>query len=91
MSTIGIIFLCIALVAISVFITLAICVDDSLFLYGIIIGIVPLMFSIGDTMDIPKDRDVEQGKAYYVETQHISVRDNDTIRYSTYEIKWKEE
>lgn len=41
--------------------------------------------------DVPKNKDVMEGNAHYIETKHQEIVGNDTIRYSTYEIKWKEE
>lgn len=90
MSTFGILMLCISLVLICVFTVLAFRVDDC-FVIGTIIGVLLFLVPIIEIGTIPTNKDVENGKAHYVETQHMSISNNDTIRYSTYEIKWKEE
>ena len=90
MSTIGIVFLCLALVLITISIMLAIYKED-IFILIALIGIPLLIVPIVKTAETPKDNDVKNGKAHYVETKHQEICGDDTIRYSTYEIKWKEE
>lgn len=39
----------------------------------------------------PTDKDVKNGKAYYVERNHIEILNGDTINnYKTYEIIWNQ-
>ena len=90
MITIGIVFLCISLIMISTFTVLAIC-EHEVFVLGVILGVFLLVVPISEISKNPTNKDVENGKAHYVETQHMSISNNDTVRYSTYEIKWKEE
>lgn len=89
MSTLGIVFLCLALVVITISIMLAIYDEQALILIALI-GAVLLIVPIVDIEGNPKDKDVKNGKAHYIETQHQEIVGNDTIRYSTYKIKWKE-
>ena len=90
MSTLGIVFLCLALVLITISIMLSIYVDEIIILVGVL-GAVLLIVPIADITETPKVNDVKNGKAHYVETKHQEIASDDTIRYSTYEIKWKEE
>lgn len=90
MSTIGIVFLCLALVVITISIMLAIYEEPVLMLISLF-GASLLIVPIVDIEETPKDNDVKSGKAHYVETKHQEICGDDTIRYSTYEIKWKEE
>lgn len=89
MSTIGIVFLCLVLVVITLFTTLAICVNRQYIAFSFA-GAVLLLVPIIDYSTTPTNEDVKNGKAHYVETKHQEICSNDTIRYSTYEIKWKE-
>lgn len=89
MSTFGIIMLCVSLILICVFIVLAFCVNEG-FVIGTIIGVFLLVVPISEISKNPTNKDVENGKAHYVETQHMSISNNDTVRYSTYEIKKEE-
>jgi hypothetical protein len=82
MSTIGIVFLCLALVLITISIMLA-CYEDGIFLLFALIGVVLLIVPIVKTAETPKDNDVE--------IKHQEIYGDGTIRYSIYEIKWKEE
>lgn len=90
MSTIGIVFLCLALVLITISIMLAFYENEILIKLSLI-GAALLIVPIVETVETPKDNDVKSGKAHYVETKHQEIGGNDTIIYSTYEIKWKEE
>jgi hypothetical protein len=90
MSTLGIVFLCLALVLITISIMLAI-YDEQVLILVSLPGAFLLIVPIVDTVETPKDNDVKNGKAHYVETKHQEIGGDDTIRYSTYEIKWKEE
>ena len=90
MSTLGIVFLCLALVVITISIMLTI-YDEQYFILLTLIGAALLIVPLVDIEETPKDNDVKNGKAHYVETKHQEIGSNDTIRYSTYEIKWKEE
>lgn len=90
MSTLGIGFLCFALVVITISIMLAIYEEEILILVALF-GVALLLVPVNEIKETPTDNDVKKGKAHYVETKHQEIVDNDTIRYSTYEIKWKEE
>lgn len=90
MSTLGIVFLCLALVVITISIMLAIYENEFLILAALI-GVALLFAPVMETKETPTDNDVKNGKAHYVETKHQEIGGDDTIRYSTYEIKWKEE
>ena len=90
MSTLGIVFLCLALVVITISIMLVIYEEQVLLLVALI-GAMLLIVPIVEIQETPNDNDVKNGKAHYVETKHQEIGGNDTIRYSTYEIKWKEE
>ena len=90
MSTPGIVFLCLALVIITFFVTLAIYYHPSCIAFSGI-GAVLLIVPVLDYNTTPKNKDVMEGNAHYIETKHQEIVGNDTIRYSTYEIKWKEE
>jgi hypothetical protein len=90
MSTIGIVFLCLALVLITISIMLAFYEDEILILLSLL-GVALLIVPIVDIEETPKDNDVKSGKAHYVETKHQEICGDDTIRYSTYEIKREEE
>ena len=89
MSTTGIVFLCFALVIVTFFATLAIYNHPSCIIFSLI-GVVLLLVPILDYNITPKNKDVIEGNAHYIETKHQEIVGNDTIRYSTYEIKWKE-
>lgn len=42
--------------------------------------------------DTPTDSDVKNGKAHYVEQNHIEVLNGDTVNtYKTYSMEWKKE
>lgn len=90
MSTIGIVFLCLALVVITISIMLAF-YEEPILILAALIGAALLIVPIVEVGETPKDNDVKSGKAHYVETKHQEISGDDTIRYSTYEIKWKEE
>lgn len=89
MSTLGIVFLCLALVIITLFATLAICENPPYIAFSFI-GVVLLIVPFLDHETTPTNKDVKSGKAYYAETKCQEIIGNDTIQYSTYEIKWKE-
>lgn len=89
MSTLGIVFLCLALVVTTLFAMLAIYVNPPYIAFSFV-GAVLLLVPILDYSTTPTNEDVKSGKAHYVETKHQEIC-GDTIRYSTYEIKWKEE
>lgn len=65
--------------------------ESEVLLLVTLIGAILLIVPIVEIKETPKDNDVKNGKAHYVETKHQEIVGNDTIRYSTYEIKWKEE
>jgi hypothetical protein len=90
MSTIGIVFLCLALVVITISIMLGIYEKQILILVALF-GVGLLLVPVKEIQETPNDNDVKNGKAHYVETKHQEIVGNDTIRYSTYEIKWEEE
>ena len=90
MSTLGIVFLCFALVVITISIMLVIYEDKILILVALF-GVALLLVPIIEIKETPTNNDVKNGKAHYVETKHQEIGSDYSIRYSTYEIKWKEE
>lgn len=61
--------------------------------YLFFIGFSIILYTIGLAVPdpIPTDYDVKNGKAYYIEQNHIEVINGDTINnYKTYKIEWIE-
>lgn len=57
----------------------------------LIITILCSIVGIGMLCDVPTDNDVKEGKAHYIEQNHIEVVNGDTVNnYKTYQIVWTE-
>lgn len=58
---------------------------------GLIITILCSIVGIGMSFDVPTNNDVKEGKAHYIEQNHIEVVNGDTVNnYKTYKIEWIE-
>ena len=61
------------------------------FLFALPFGFILFIVGLSIQYPIPNDEDVKNGKAYYVEQNHIEVVNGDTVNnYKTYEIVWIE-
>jgi hypothetical protein len=58
-------------------------------LLGLILSVFLSIIGVATIFEAPTDTDVKNGKAHYVEQNHIEVVNGDTINnYKTYEIVW---
>ena len=72
-------------------ITMSSLTKESEWLLFLIITIVCMMGGLISLDSIPTTKDVKEGRAHYVEQNHVEVVNGDTINnYKTYEIVWIE-
>lgn len=56
---------------------------------ALIITLICSFAGVGVLCDTPTNKDVQKGKAHYIEQNHIEVLNGDTINtYKTYQIVW---
>jgi hypothetical protein len=67
----------------------AVATKDEAWLFSLILSGVLSIIGVATILEAPTDTDVKNGKAHYVEQNHIEVVNGDTINnYKTYEIVW---
>lgn len=60
-------------------------------LLGLILSVFLSIIGVVTILEVPTNSDVKEGKAYYVEQNHVEVVNGDTINnYKTYQIVWIE-
>lgn len=61
------------------------------FLFALPFGFILFIAGLSIQYPIPNDEDVKNGRAHYIEQNHIEVVNGDTINaYKTYEIVWNQ-
>lgn len=92
MTTTSIILLVLSAVIMTIFIMITIYCKDGI---PFIIGIVLNSFLFGLPICVteskyPNKRDVKKGNAIFVKYDYKTIKNNDTVSYTIYEIEWKE-
>lgn len=60
-------------------------------LLGLILSVFLSIIGVVTILEAPTNSDVKEGKAYYVEQNHVEVLNGDTVNnYKTYEIIWNQ-
>lgn len=72
-------------------ITVSSTTESSIYLLFLIFAGFCVMVGVITLDSIPTNEDVREGKAYYIEQNHIEVVNGDTVNnYKTYKIEWIE-
>ena len=72
-------------------ITVSIASESEIWLLFLIFSVVGIVGGITIIGLIPTNNDVREGKAHYIEQNHIEVLNGDTINtYKTYQIEWNQ-
>lgn len=91
MSTGAVILFGIAIAVTVIGISCAIITEIPEYLLLLLVSIIFSLIGLAIQYPIPNDDDVKNGKAHYVEQNHIEVVNGDTINtYKTYKIEWIE-
>lgn len=70
-------------------ITLAIHTKVVEYLFLLLLAFIFFVLGLAVQYPIPTNKDVKEGKAHYVEQNHIEIVNGDTIsNYKTYKIEW---